>query len=70
MRLVDEVNNVLRFANDLLSIEVIDGIIHCPSVVPLYGGEYAFYVRSVKNGSIKVKLTCLDFIKEIVIKVA
>ena len=70
VRLVDEVNNVLRFANDLLSIEVIDGIIHCPSVVPLYGGEYAFYVRSIKNGSIKVKLTCLDFIKEIIIKVA
>ena len=69
VRLVDEVYNVLRYSDALLTIEVENGVIHCPKVVPLYGGEYAFYVRSNNEGTIKVKLSCLNYTKEIEIKV-
>lgn len=69
IRLVDRVSNVLRFSNDLLHIEIENGIINCPNDVALYGGEYAFYVRSINKDKIKIKLSCLNYTKEIEIKV-
>ena len=69
VRLVDRVNNVLRFDNSILKIEVENGSLLCPNEVALYGGEYAFYVRSNKKGIIKVKLHCQNYYEELVIEV-
>lgn len=69
VRMIDSVNNVLRFDNSILKIEVENGVLQCPNEVTLYGGEYAFYVRSNKIGTIKVKLTCQNYYKELFIEV-
>lgn len=69
VRMVDSVNNVLRYDNSILKIEVSNGVLLCPNEVALYGGEYAFYVRSNNTGTIKVKLNCCNFEKELVIEV-
>ena len=69
VRLVDKVSNVLRFDNSILNITVTGGELLAPSSVALYGGEYAFYVRSNNPGTIKVNLECLYYRKEVVIEV-
>ena len=65
VRLVDAVNNVLRFDSSVLNIEVNNAELLCPKQVALYGGEYAFYVRSIQKGKVSVKLSCANFEKEI-----
>ena len=65
VRLVDKVNNVLRFDSSVLSIDVTNAELLCPNVVSLYGGEYAFYVRATQKGKVSVKLRCANFEKEI-----
>ena len=69
VRLVDKVGNTLRFADSILNINAENGDILAPNIVPLYGGEYAFYVRSNCKNDIKVSINCLNYNKEIIIKI-
>jgi beta-galactosidase len=65
VRLKDQVGNNLKYSSDILKIECQGQKVEGPKEVALYGGEYAFYIRTLKKGKARVKLSCLSFKKEL-----
>ena len=67
--LVDQLGNILHFADDNLKIEADNCELLGPSEYHLYGGEYAFYVRSVKAGRASVTIRCGGYRKSVSFRV-
>ncbi len=67
--LVDQLGNILHFADDNLKIETENCELLGPAEYHLFGGEYAFYVRSDKPGKAKVTISCSGYRRAVTFRV-